>query len=125
MKVEEHQAEPQNAGVMVNVAPERNGRMGIESVLGRTVMNMTAVAVMCALTVWLVYELNSSGKEDRTMFRDELKALRTDTNERYLRTEATYSKSMEKMGATIERAVVGMEKATKVLEKTVDRQDCP
>jgi hypothetical protein len=32
---------------------------------------------------------------------------------------------MEKMGTTIERAVTGMEKATRAIEKIVDKQDCP
>lgn len=63
--------------------------------------------------------------DNREMFRDELKALRLDASERFVRTEAAHTKSMEKMGATIERAVTSMEKAARILEKTVDKQENP
>ena len=114
---------PQTANAIVNAA--RQGRMGIESVAGRTVMNMTAVAIMCGGACWLTYVMIQQGKDDREMFRDELKALRMDAQDRYNRTEATHTKSMEKMGTTIERAVTAMEKATRALERVVEKQDCP
>lgn len=113
----------QSANVIVNAA--RQGRMGIESLTSRIVMNTTAVALMCGGACWLVFEMNQSAKEDRSMFREELKALRVDAQERFVRTEAAHTKSMEKMGNTVERAVTSMEKATRVLEKTVDKQDNP
>ena len=40
---------------------------------------------------------------------------------RFDRTESTHSKHMEKMGATIERAITSMESATRVLEKVADK----
>lgn len=96
--------------------------MGITNWLMKNFANLSAVTVMCAGACWLVFEMNQSAKEDRTMFREELKNIRVDANERYLRTESTHTKSMEKMGTTIERAVTGMEKATRVLERAVEEK---
>lgn len=95
--------------------------MGVTGWLAKNFANLSAVTVLCGMACWFAYEQNKSSKEDRTMFRDELKAIRTDANDRFNRTEATHTKSMEKMGMTIERAVSGMEKATRALEKTAEK----
>ena len=97
--------------------------MGLTGWFTKNFMNLSAVTVLCGMACWFAYEQNQSGKEDRLMFREELKAIRVDANDRYLRTEATHEKNMGKMGATIERAVTGMEKATRALEKAVDKND--
>jgi len=91
--------------------------MGLSGWLAKNFANLSAVTVMCAGACWLVFEMNKSAKEDRTMFREELKAIRMDAQDRYVRTEATHTKSMEKMGTTIERAVTALEKATRVVEE--------
>lgn len=113
----------------VAAAVSQNGTMGIAGAFSRTVMNMSAMAILACGAVGLTWVFVSMAKDDREMFREELKAIRIDANDRYLRTEATHGKSMEKMGATIERAVGGMEKATRALEATAskipDGERCP
>lgn len=95
--------------------------MGITGWVAKNFANLSAVTVICMVMVWQVYEQGKSSREDRIMFREELKVIRMDAEARYLRTEATHTKSMEKMGATIERTVTAMERATRALEKTAEK----
>lgn len=99
--------------------------MGTRGFVANNILQLGSAGVVCFLLVSAFWFITANQKEDRSMFReemkanrDELKALRQDADAR----EATHSKSMEKMGSTVERAVTSLEKATAALEKAAEKQ---
>lgn len=118
----------------VDIAHESSGdsdlrTMGTRGFVANNILQLGSAGVVCFLLVSAFWFITNNQKEDRAMFReemkanrDELKALRQDADATFIRTEATHSKSMEKMGSTIERAVTSLEKATAALEKAAEKQ---
>ncbi len=125
---------PAPAPVVVNapdvtqaITDSSKGDMGLGSL--KVLGNATAMVVVAFAFLYggkyfldqqtaLQAEAIRQSDDNRKMFRDELKEMRTDAMDRFNRTEATHGKAMEKMGGTIERACTSMEKATRALEKT-------
>lgn len=65
--------------------------------------------------------LRESNEKNITAQQNIAAENRAAQDRRFDRTESTHSKHMEKMGATIERAITSMESATRVLEKVADK----
>ena len=95
--------------------------MGIKGLLWNNVGNMAAMAIIAGAFLYLGQDFMTQAKEDRVMFRDELKAIRKSQEDRWEKTDITHGRAMEKMGTTVERAVTSMENATKVLERTASK----
>lgn len=93
-----------------------NGSLGIKGLVWNNVGNMAAMAIIAGAFLYLGQVYVNQSKEDRTMFREELKAIRSSQDDRWEKTDITHGKAMERMGATVEKAVVNMERAVKVLE---------
>lgn len=98
-----------------------SGTMGIGSPIIRTIANTSAIVLIGALFTWQMREGMNQAREDRGMFREELRALRQSQEDRWQKTDATHSRQMEKMGSTIERAITSMEAATRTLEKATEK----
>lgn len=92
---------------------DTSGTLGIRGMIWNNVGNMAAMAIIAGAFLYLGQDFMKQSKEDRVMFRDELKSIRTTQDARWEKTDLTHGKAMEKMGATIERAVTSMEAATK------------
>jgi hypothetical protein len=94
------------------------GMMGIKGAVFQTIANTSAMALL-GVVMWVQFRENAANaKYDREMFRDELKALRVSQEVRWEKTDATHGRSMEKMWATVERAVAALETAVKEVQKT-------
>lgn len=100
---------------------ESNGSLGIKGMLWNNVGNMAAMAIIAGAFLYLGQDFIRQSKEDRIMFREELKHLRTSQESRWEKTDLTHGRSMEKMGNTVERAVTSLETAVKELKETNNR----
>ncbi len=100
---------------------DTSGSLGIKGMLWNNVGNMAAMAIIAGAFLYLGSDFISQSKEDRVMFREELKNLRDTQTLRWEKTEATHGRSMEKMGMIVERAVTSLEMATKEIQNTSRR----
>ena len=94
------------------------GAMGIKGVVLNNVGNIAAMAIIAGAFLYLQREQIVGAKEDRVMFRESIKSINDSADRRYEKSEVIHGKAMEKMGSTIERAVVSMEGATKELKES-------
>lgn len=97
---------------------ESTSMMGIKGVMWTNLTNVGAMVIIAGAFLYLGQDVVKQSKEDRIMFRDELKALRVSQEARWEKTEITHGRSMEKMWNTVERAVNSMEEAVKELRTT-------
>jgi exonuclease VII small subunit len=93
--------------------------MGIKGLLWNNIGNVAAMAIIAGSFLYLGNDYVNQSKEDRAMFREELKAIRTSQETRWEKTDTTHAKSFEKMGMTIDRAVTSMENSSKSMETAV------
>lgn len=93
------------------------GSLGIKGMLWNNVGNMAAMAIIAGAFLYLGQDFIRQSKEDRIMFRDELKNIRNSQEARWEKTDATHGRSMEKMGDTINRASASLESAVKELKE--------
>ena len=94
----------------------QNEAMGIRGMIWNNVGNMAAMAIIAGAFLYLGNDYLKQSKEDRSMFREELRELRSSQDERWNKTESAHTKAMERMSETVNRAVSSMERAAKVLE---------
>ncbi len=95
-----------------------SGSLGIKGMLWNNVGNMAAMAIIAGAFLYLGQDFIRQSKEDRIMFREELKALRDTQSQRWEKTDSTHAKAMERMGTIVERAVTSLESATKEIHNT-------
>lgn len=100
------------------------GAMGIKGVVLNNIGNVAAMAIIAGMLIYLQREQISQAREDRLMFRESIKTVNDGADRRYEKSEVIHGKAMEKMGTTIERAVVSMEGATTAL-KEANRKNNP
>lgn len=94
------------------------GMMGIKGAVFQTIANTSAMALL-GVVMWVQFrDTAANSKQDREMFREELKALRSSQETRWEKTDISHAKAMEKMGTTIDRAVVALETAVREVQKT-------
>lgn len=109
---------------------EATGTMGIKGVLWNNIAQLTATTILSGAFLYLGREFIVQSREKDLMFREELKAQRTSFADEMKaqrvaqeshreKTEIVHGKSMEKMGATIERAVDAMDRTGTKIEDAV------
>lgn len=114
------------------------GAAGIQGYMAKQFTQLTAISVVIGLCLWAVWRLDTTAREQaqsaaqqRQLDREErremmgtltssIDRLNMAQQERWLKTDVTHSRSMERMGATIERAVTSLEKATEAMERKKD-----
>lgn len=101
------------------IAASGGGTMGIRGLLWNNVGNIAAMAIIAGSFLYLGNEYVRQSKEDRSMFREELKEIRTSQEKRWEKTDGTHAKSFEKMGNTIDRAVTSLESTARSMEAAV------
>lgn len=95
------------------------GSMGIRGMVLNNIGNIAAMAIIAGAFLYLQREQIVQAREDRTMFRDSVKAINDSADRRYEKSETTHGKAMEKMGITIERVVVSQESSTNEMKEAV------
>lgn len=103
------------------VKHDSNGTLGIKGMVLNNLGNVGAMVIIAGAFLYLGQDMVKQGKEDRIMFREELKAQRSQQEARWEKTDVTHGRSMEKMGNTIERAVTSMESAVTELKTATNR----
>lgn len=89
-----------------------SGSMGIRGMVLNNIGNIAAMAIIAGAFLYLQREQIVQAREDRTMFRESVKAINDSADRRYEKSEVTHGKSIEKMGMTIERVVTTLESST-------------
>lgn len=102
-------------------AAEVTGTLGIKGLMWNNIGNVGAMAIIAAAFLYLGQDVIKQSKEDRAMFREELKSQRASQEARWEKTDLTHSHAMEKMGMIVERATAALEQAVKVMEKSNNR----
>lgn len=99
------------------------GGMGIRGLIWNNVGNMTGMSIIAFASLYLGHQFIQNARESNAMIREEIKFTREQSESRFIRTEATHGKAMERMGDKIERCCTSMENATRALEKVADKND--
>jgi len=91
---------------------------GLRGVIWSNIGNMSAMAVICVVFIWQQQDSIQQSREDRTMFREEIKALRESQVTRWEKTDITHGRAMDRIGEKIERAMTSLDNAVKELRDT-------